>query len=373
VVGAVALASTGEIVPATETIREELEAREAATLSPHAALSGASRGRRQAEDPDPIRTCFQRDRDRIVHSKAFRRLMHKTQVFLSPLGDHYRTRMTHSLEVMQLSRSIARGLSLNEDLAEAIALGHDLGHSPFGHAGEAALTQAWSDVEPGARFIHSQQSLRVVMYLERRGEKVGLNLTEEVLDGIGKHSKNKGELAGWQDLPFTLEGQIVRYSDRLAYINHDIDDAVRAGVIAEGDLPKKAVETLGKRGPIRIETVVQDMIAQCRGKNEIRLSEPVLEAVESIKEFMFRNVYLNEAAKTEEPKAQNIVKRLFAHYMEHPEQLPPEFTQGLPAEDTPARRVCDYIAGFTDRFAIKKFRELFVDPLEAQVPKEWDV
>ena len=357
----------------TQTIREELEAREAATLSPFAALSKNSRGRRTPEPPDPMRTCFQRDRDRIVHSKAFRRLMHKTQVFLSPLGDHYRTRLTHSIEVMQLSRSIARGLNLNEDLAEAIALGHDVGHSPFGHAGEAALTQAWAEYEPGAKFVHSQQSLRVVMYLERRGDKIGLNLSEEVLDGIGKHSKNKGALAGWQDLPFTLEGQIVRYCDRLAYINHDIDDAIRAGVIAEGDLPRKAVETLGRRGSIRIETVVQDMIAQCRGKNEIRLSDPVLEAVESIKEFMFRNVYLNDAAKVEEPKAQGIVKRLFAHYMDHPDELPEDFTRGLPADDSLGRRVCDYIAGFTDRFAIKKFRELFVDPAEALVPKEWDV
>jgi len=360
-------------MPTTNTIREELEAREAATLSPYAALSKNSRGRRVAEEPDPIRTCFQRDRDRIIHSKAFRRLMHKTQVFLSPMGDHYRTRLTHSIEVMQLSRSIARGLFLNEDLAEAIALGHDLGHSPFGHAGEAALTQAWSAHEPGAKFIHSQQSLRVVMFLERRGDKIGLNLTDEVLDGIGKHSKNKGALAGWQDLPFTLEGQIVRYCDRLAYINHDIDDAIRAGVIKDGDLPRKAVETLGQRGSIRIETVVQDMISQCRGKNEIKLSDPVLEAVESIKEFMFRNVYLNDAAKLEEPKAQEIVKRLFDHYMQHPEELPSEFALGLPADDSPGRRVCDYLAGFTDRFAIKRFRELFVDPVVAQVPKEWDV
>jgi dGTPase len=360
-------------MPTTHTIREELEAREAATLSPHAALSAKSRGRRQPEDPDPIRTCFQRDRDRIVHSKAFRRLMHKTQVFLSPLGDHYRTRLTHSIEVMQLSRSIARGLNLNEDLAEAIALGHDLGHSPFGHAGEEALTQAWSAYEPGAKFVHSEQSLRVVMFLERRGEKVGLNLTEEVLDGIAKHSKHKGALAGWQDLPFTLEGQIVRYCDRLAYINHDIDDAIRAGVIRDEDLPRKAVDLLGERGSLRIETVVQDMILQCRGKNEIRLSDPVLEAVETIKEFMFKRVYLNDAAKTEEPKAQNIVKRLFAHYMEHPDQLPVEFSQGLPSDDSPGRRVCDYIAGFTDRFAIKKFRELYVDPLIEQLPKEWDV
>src|SRR5215469_8713550 len=354
-------------MPTTQSIREELEAREAATLSPHAALSKSSRGRRTPEEPDPVRTCFQRDRDRIVHAKAFRRLMHKTQVFLTPLGDHYRTRLTHSLEVMQLSRSIARGLNLNEDLAEAIALGHDLGHSPFGHAGEAALTEAWSVYEPGAKFIHSQQSLRVVMYLERRGDTQGLNLTEEVLDGIAKHSKNKGALAGWQDLPFTLEGQIVRYCDRLAYINHDIDDAVRAGVIADSDLPKEAVATLGERGSIRIGTVVRDMIAQCRGKDEIRLSDPILDAVETIKEFMFRNVYLNDAAKREEPQAQNIVKRLFDHYMTHPDELPAEFAHAGQPDDTQGRRVCDYIAGFTDRFAIKKFRELFVDPLEAQV------
>ena len=355
------------------SIREELEAREAATLSPHAALARDSRGRRTPEPGDPIRTCFQRDRDRIVHSKAFRRLMHKTQVFLSPLGDHYRTRLTHSIEVMQLSRSIARGLNLNEDLAEAIALGHDLGHSPFGHAGEAALTQVLGRYEPGARFIHSEQSSRVVMYLERRGDKIGLNLTEEVLDGIAKHSKHGGALAGHADVPFTLEGQIVRYCDRLAYINHDIDDALRAGVIREDDLPRTAIETLGSRGAVRIETVVQDVITECRGRNEIKLSEPVLEAVEAIKTFMFERVYLNDAAKTEEPKAQNVVKRLFIYYMEHPDDLPEEFARGAPAGDSLARRVCDYIAGFTDRFAIKKFRELFVDPVEAEIPREWDV
>src|SRR5579863_3666693 len=211
------------------------------------------------------------------------------------------------------------------------------------------------------------------MYLERRGDKIGLNLTEEVLDGIAKHSKHKGALAGWKDLPFTLEGQIVRYCDRLAYINHDIDDAIRAGVIAESDLPQHAVALLGNRGSLRIETVVQDMIEQCQGKNEIRLSDPVLEAVETIKEFMFARVYLNDAAKTEEPKAKNIVKRLFSYYMEHPAELPEEFTSGLPPEDSRGRRVCDYIAGFTDRFAIKKFRELFVDPVLAELPKEWDV
>src|SRR6202049_4851276 len=286
----------------TISIREEHEAREAATLSPHAALAKNSRGRRTPEPEDPIRTCFQRDRDRVLHSKAFRRLMHKTQVFLSPVGDHYRTRMTHSLEVMQLSRSIARGLKLNEDLAEAVALGHDLGHSPFGHAGESALTEIGAQFEPGFKFIHSQQSLRVVMYLERRHDAPGLNLTEEVLDGIAKHSKNKGALAGWQDLPYTLEGQIVRYCDRLAYINHDIDDAIRAGVISDGDLPQPALRILGHRGSIRIETVVQDVITQCRGKNEIRLSDPVLEAVEAIKTFMFERVYLSDNAKKEEPK-----------------------------------------------------------------------
>ncbi len=355
------------------SIREELEAREAATLSPHAALARDSRGRRTPEADDPVRTCFQRDRDRIVHSKAFRRLMHKTQVFLSPLGDHYRTRLTHSIEVMQLSRSIARGLNLNEDLAEAIALSHDLGHSPFGHAGEAALTDVMGRYEPGARFIHSEQSLRVVMYLERRGDKIGLNLTEEVLDGIAKHSKHGGALAGHHDVPFTLEGQIVRYCDRLAYINHDIDDALRAGVIREDELPAKAIETLGSRGSIRIETVVQDIIVQCRGRNEIKLSAPVLDAVETIKSFMFERVYLNEAAKTEEPKAQNIIKKLFSYYMEHPDELPEEFARGSPPGETLARRVCDYIAGFTDRFAIKRFKELFVEPVENEIPREWDV
>ena len=361
------------MLEAASSIRQALEAREAAALSPYAALARNSRGRRQPEPPDPVRTCYQRDRDRIIHSKAFRRLMHKTQVFLSPLGDHYRTRMTHSLEVMQLSRSIARGLNLNEDLAEAVALGHDLGHSPFGHAGESALTEIVAHYEPGFRFIHSEQSLRVVVHLERRGDKAGLNLSEEVLDGIAKHSKSKGTLAGYGDAPATLEGQIVRYADRLAYINHDIDDAIRAHVIEEGQLPRQAVEVLGERGAVRIETVVCDMIAQCAGRNEIRLSAPVLEAVESIKEFMFEHVYFNERAKQEEPKAKTIIKRLFTYYMEHPHELPREFFEQLPADDSLARRVCDYIAGFTDRFAIKKFRELFIEPLELQVPREWDV
>ncbi|MBV8339326.1 MAG: deoxyguanosinetriphosphate triphosphohydrolase [Candidatus Eremiobacteraeota bacterium] len=355
------------------SIREELEAREAATLSPHAALARNSRGRRTPEPQDPVRTCFQRDRDRIVHSKAFRRLMHKTQVFLSPLGDHYRTRLTHSIEVMQLSRSIARGCNLNEDLAEAIALGHDLGHSPFGHAGEAALTEVLGRYEPGTRFIHSEQSLRVVMYLERRGDKIGLNLTEEVLDGIAKHSKHGGALAGHTDIPATLEGQIVRYCDRLAYINHDIDDALRAGVIREDDLPRQAIDVLGSRGSVRIETVVQDVIEQCRGRNEIKLSQPVLDAVETIKTFMFEHVYLNEDAKTEEPKAQNVVRRLFEYYMEHPAELPEEFARGAQPGDSLARRVCDYIAGFTDRFAIAKFKELFLDSVVAEIPREWDV
>jgi dGTPase len=341
-------------------------------LSPYAALARNSEGRRVPEPQDQIRTCFQRDRDRIIHSKAFRRMMHKTQVFLSPIGDHYRTRMTHSLEVMQLSRSIARGLSLNEDLAEAIALGHDLGHSPFGHAGEDALTQVWSEYEPGARFIHSQQSLRVVELLERRGDMPGLNLTLEVLDGIAKHSKHKGALAGYADIPSTLEGQIVRYADRLAYINHDIDDAVRAGIIAESDLPREAIAVLGHRGPLRIATVVEDMIAQCQGRNEIRLSQPVLDAVEAVKEFMFARVYFNEDAKLEEPKAQNVVCQLFRYYMEHLDELPEMYRETPLSSDSPARRVCDYVAGFTDRFAIKQFLMLFPGS-EGMAPKEWDV
>jgi dGTPase len=354
------------------SIREELEAREAVMLSPFAALARNSAGRRVPEPHDHIRTCYQRDRDRIIHSKAFRRMMHKTQVFLSPIGDHYRTRMTHSLEVMQLSRSIARGLSLNEDLAEAIALGHDLGHSPFGHAGEDALTQVWSEYEPDARFIHSQQSLRVVELLERRGDMPGLNLTLEVLDGIAKHSKHKGALAGYADIPSTLEGQIVRYADRLAYINHDIDDAVRAGIIAESDLPAEAIAVLGHRGPLRIATVVGDMIAQCQGRNEIRLSQPVLDAVEAVKEFMFARVYFNEAAKLEEPKAQNVVRQLFRYYMEHLDELPEMYREEPLSSDSPARRVCDYVAGFTDRFAIKQFLTLFPGS-ENLAPKEWDV
>jgi dGTPase len=299
--------------------------------------------------------------------------MHKTQVFLSPLGDHYRTRLTHTLEVMQLSRSIARGLRLNEDLAEAIALAHDLGHSPFGHTGEQALSEAVAAHEPHFRFIHSQQSLRVVMLLERRGDKAGLNLTEEVLDGIGKHSKHKGALAGGAMLPETLEGQVVRYCDRLAYLNHDIDDAIRARIIDEDELPEESVAVLGRSPSARLETLVHDMIAQCYGQPRVQLSDSVLTAIEALKDFMFERVYFNADAKAEEPKAQHVVKQLFAYYMANPEELPSEFRQPPLCDDPLARRVCDYVAGFTDRFAVKKYRELFVEPLERQIPTQWAV
>ncbi|PZR60760.1 MAG: deoxyguanosinetriphosphate triphosphohydrolase [Candidatus Eremiobacter antarcticus] len=339
----------------TTSIREELEAREAATLSPFAALAKNSRGRRTPEPQDAMRTCFQRDRDRIIHSKAFRRLMHKTQVFLSPVGDHYRTRLTHSLEVMQLSRSIARGLNLNEDLAEAIALGHDLGHSPFGHSGESALSEALASYEPGARFIHSEQSLRVVTCLERRGDKVGLNLNEEVLDGIAKHSKHKGALAGYHDIPFTLEGQIVRYCDRLAYINHDIDDALRAGVIAAGDLPAEPITVLGDTGPRRIDALVHDLVEHSAQAGEIVQGERVGGAMAALRAFMFERVYLGPQATQEHAKIEGVVRALFSHYCAHPDEIP----ESIPTGDL-ARRVTDYLAGMTDRFCIHAFERLSV-------------
>ena len=335
------------------SIREQLEARERDTLAPQAAKSAASRGRLRPEPEDEIRPAFQRDRDRIIHCKAFRRLKHKTQVFFRPTGDHYRTRLTHTLEVSQIARSVARALRLNEDLTEAIALGHDLGHTPFGHVGEDALTICYAEIRdeyPLApdRFRHNEQSLRVIEQLEYEGK--GLNLTWEVRDGVAHHT-GEGQ-------PATLEGGIVRLADRIAYVNHDIDDAVRGGVLSEKDLPKHPVGVLGRSHGARIRTMVQDTIAASDLAGSIVMSEPISDAMMELRSFLFENVYLSPRAKEEEPKAFGVVKALFMHYLTHPEALPG--VSGPFDRDVVVHHVTDYIAGMTDRFAIGTYEDLFV-------------
>lgn len=334
------------------TIREQLELREIEYLSPYATLSKDSRGRERAEEECDIRPVFQRDRDRILHCKAFRRLKQKTQVFLLPKGDHYRTRLTHTLEVSQNARTIAKALRLNEDLVEAIALGHDLGHTPFGHAGERAL----DEVCP-LGFQHNEQSVRVVKRLEKQGE--GLNLTWEVRDGILNH-KSAGS-------PHTLEGQIVRLSDKIAYINHDIDDAIRGGVLKEEDIPKTYREILGNSTRVRLDTMIHNVIINSMDQPEIRMSPEVEQATMALRAFMFENVYKNPVAKGEEEKAINMVTNLYEYYWKHIQLLPDQFLEMLEEEGgTPERIVCDYIAGMTDTYAIKKFEEYFI-------PESWKI
>ncbi|MFR2662245.1 MAG: deoxyguanosinetriphosphate triphosphohydrolase [[Clostridium] scindens] len=334
------------------TIREQLELREIEYLSPYATLSKDSRGRDRAEEECDIRPVFQRDRDRILHCKAFRRLKQKTQVFLLPKGDHYRTRLTHTLEVSQNARTIAKALRLNEDLVEAIALGHDLGHTPFGHAGERAL----DEVCP-LGFQHNEQSVRVVKRLEKQGE--GLNLTWEVRDGILNH-KSAGT-------PHTLEGQIVRLSDKIAYINHDIDDAIRGGVLKEEDIPKPYREILGNSTRVRLDTMIHNVIINSMDQPEIRMSPEVERATMDLRAFMFENVYKNPVAKGEEEKAINMVTNLYDYYRRHIQLLPDQFLEMLEEEGgTPERIVCDYIAGMTDTYAIKKFEEYFI-------PESWKI
>ena len=326
------------------TIREETEALERRTLSPGAVRSAESRGRARPEEECGVRTCFQRDVDRIVYSNAFRRLKHKTQVFLEPEGDHYRTRMTHTLEVSRIARTIARALALNEDLTEAIALGHDLGHTPFGHAGERLLDR----VMPGG-FAHYRQSVRVVERLEKNGE--GLNLTWEVRNGIVCHTK--GQPAA------TLEGQVVRLADQIAYINHDIEDALRGGVIYPMDIPLEVSRVLGFTHGARIDALVKDAVEASRGQDAIRQSPEVGEAMAALKDFMFANVYTNPLVKGEEGKAQELLLRLFEHYQSNPDELPDDF-QAIRQEEGVDRAVCDYIAGMTDPFAVEKYKELFI-------------
>ena len=328
------------------TVREELERQEHRRLNPLAAFADRSKGRiRFEEDRDgDVRTCYQRDIDRIVHCKAFRRLVHKTQVFLQPEGDHYRTRMTHTLEVARIASTITRALGLNEDLAEAIAMGHDLGHTPFGHAGEVALSKCL-----GYPFRHNEQSLRVVDYLERDGQ--GLNLTYEVRNGILCHTGDP-----W---PETLEGQIVRRSDQIAYVNHDIDDAIRAGILTNADIPKDITDILGHSHSVRINTLVTDAINTSREAGTVMLSPTVEKALKDLRAFMFENVYRNPIAKGEERKAKDMLQRMFEYYMNHPEAIPEDFHPQLSFEGL-ERTVCDYIAGRTDNYAIDKYTEIFV-------------
>jgi dGTPase len=318
-----------------EGFEERVRAIEEQWLSPFAVRSYETRGRAAPDEECRLRTPFQRDRDRIVHCKAFRRLKHKTQVFMAPRGDHFRTRLTHTLEAAGISRVVARALGLNEDLTEAIALGHDLGHPPFGHTGEEALDQVLQ-ARFGRRFRHNEHSLRVVEVLERDGR--GLNLTVEVRDGILNHT-GPGE-------PATLEGRIVRIVDRVAYINHDIDDAIRGGILAPGDLPAEEIQLLGETGSKRIDTLVHDLVESSAGRERIVQSPLIGEAMLSLRSFMFERVYLGPVAADERRRATEIVERVFGHYVEHPEELPPDRPGDLP------QRVTDYVAGMTDRFAM---------------------
>jgi len=324
-------------------LRERREKWEGEYLSKYAVLSRESKGRRHQEKPCDIRTIFQRDRDRIIHSKAFRRLKHKTQVFISPEGDHYRTRLTHTLEVSQIARTVARGLRLNEDLTEAIALGHDLGHTPFGHAGEEILNKVSS-----RNFSHNLQSLRVVDHLEKKGSNDwGLNLTREVRDGIRNHTG--------QDIPQTLEGQIVRLADRVAYINHDIDDALRAGIIKKYQLPAESLEILGETHSQRIDTMVRDLIKSSMNKPQICRSLEIKKATADLRNFLFEKVYIGSRAKSEEKKAQKLLEILFHYYLDNVEKIPEDYSS-FDSEQI----VIDYIAGMTDRYAISKGKELFI-------------
>ncbi len=337
-------------------VRQMVEAREE-SLSPYAVKSNMSRGRQRYEEPCPIRTAFQRDRDRIIHSKAFRRLKHKTQVFIAPLGDHYVTRLTHTLEVSQIGRTIARALNLNEDLTEAITLGHDLGHTPFGHVGEDVLDELYH-----RGFRHNEQSLRIVDLLEKDGQ--GLNLTWEVRDGIVNHSKTGVDILGegWGTVN-TLEGEVCKIADIVAYINHDIGDAVRAGIITENDLPPSAIAVLGRSHSQRINAMVCDIIDyswpasgySAGGEPRIGMSAPVLEATNTLRQFLFERVYNLRSAEAEADRARQVVRSLYKYFNNHEDRLPPEYSF---YSDEVERRVVDYIAGMTDQYALRTAEEL---------------
>ncbi len=332
-----------------ENIRTITENIEKQTLSPYATLSANSLGREREEDKCDLRTDFQRDRDRIIHCKAFRRLKHKTQVFLSPESDHYRTRLTHTLEVSQIARTIARALRFNEDLTEAIALAHDLGHTPFGHAGERALDSLYSD-----GFTHFEQSVRVCRVIERAGK--GLNLTQEVLDGILHHTRGQ-----W---PCTPEGKIVRFSDRIAYINHDIDDAVSAGVITEKDIPQNIRQVLGFSKSQRIDTLVKSVVSNTENA-EIKMDERTAEAYEALHKFLFDTVYCNSIVKHEETKVDGIVSGIYEYLIKNPDKLDDEYSVIREREGI-ERAAADYIAGMTDHFAVMTYSNIYI-------PKEWKV
>jgi dGTPase len=339
------------------SIREKLEEREAQTLSPQATLSSKSKGRERPEAPHSLRTAFQRDRDRIIHCKSFRRLKHKTQVFLAPFGDHYRTRLTHTLEVSQIARTIAKALQLNEDLTEAIALGHDLGHTPFGHAGEETLAKLLPD-----GFTHSEQSLRVVEKLEYEGK--GLNLTYEVREGIFKHSKGRGEILNDEkkNMPETLEGQVVRASDVIAYVNHDIDDAIRAGVLKDNDIPSHLVKIFGKWHASRIDRMVEDVVEASlkSGLKNISLSGEIKNGVVELRDFLFDRVYFNPQSRDELEKTEKIITELFIHVQKKPEGHIKPYPKG----DTLEKRAVDFIAGMTDWFALSLYEKIFF-------PRSW--
>ena len=334
------------------TIRESTEQWEDQFLSPYAAHSRDSRGREVEEAPCDIRPVYQRDRDRILHCKAFRRLKHKTQVFLTPQGDHYRTRLTHTLEVAQTARTIARALRLNEDLTEAIALGHDLGHTPFGHAGERALNEVFSE-----GFRHHEQSVRIVEKLEKEGR--GLNLTWEVRNGILNH-----QMTGQPD---TLEGWVVRYSDKIAYIHHDVDDAIRGGIIREDEIPRTYTDILGHSSKERLNTMIHDIIYQSMDQPKILMSPGMEEAMQGLRSWLFQHVYKNEVPKAEEGRAQQLIVSLYRYYMEHVIELPEEYLLMMVQQNESKERVvCDYIAGMSDSYAIDRFEQLFM-------PKAWKV
>ena len=330
------------------TIREAFLERERSNLSPYAFLTANTRGRDFPQAPCDMRTEFQRDRDRIIHSQSFRRLMNKTQVFLAPKGDHYRTRLTHTLEVTQIARIIARSLRLNEDLTEAAALGHDLGHTPFGHSGEDAMQELYSK-----DFTHYKQSLRVVEKLENNGK--GLNLTWEVRDAIVNHTG--------KCMASTLEGVIIKYADRIAYINHDIDDACRAGILSVEEIPKELREALGETHSQRINTMVSSIIQNSADRNEIRMSPEIQEATDRLRAFMFEAVYTNSVAKAQDGRAKEMVGQLFDYFVKHPEEMPALYRNNIETDGV-ARCVCDYISGMTDRYAIETYKDLFI-------PKVW--
>ena len=333
-------------------IRQQQEEWERQHLSPFASLSCDSQGRDRPEPQCDIRPVYQRDRDRILHSKSFRRMKHKTQVFLAPMGDHYRTRLTHTLEVAQIARTISRALRLNEDLTEAIALGHDLGHTPFGHAGESILDQVCPE-----GFKHYEQSVRVVEVLENDGK--GLNLTKEVRDGILRH--------GTSMMPSTPEGRVVRLSDKIAYINHDIDDAIRGRIITDEDIPLRFHKVLGDTKKDRLNCLIHDVIFSSLDQEDIAMSAEIEKAMFGLRSYMFKSVYTNPVAKDQEAKAQNLLRVLYEHFMHHEDQLPAEYRNLIEQEEcSRARAVCDYIAGMTDQYAIAMYEELYV-------PKAWKV